>query len=685
MIPARGPFVEVEHPTTSYIFTPVPKSITPQPKANARPSVEIAVGEDEKWRNLVDNHPDTQIPLRLWEDGERRPIDSLDDVRDEPGQSVLIGSGGRELRKQVSRDVDQSTIPQLVRDLVSNNTSYTANVDSPPTTRTDDTKIISLSTTSDFRNRTFDVGDVDPVSFDDDTASLLDSGFPRSANADRIDDNNIVINTSAGSSWFGGAYIALDSDGAWVEYEFKNEYRIRAQDMAIQHRAETPGDRPPTVEIRIDGNVIESYDVGGGQLLWRAADTNPITIEPGTHTVRFEAVTSGGSESNDEYRLDIFSVYDTRYNYTFGDPSGGEPEEKPDAVDITFDGVPSAEATVGGRVDSTWSSTSNQQAIALSNTQGGSFELSASNSATLDGDFSAPKYGPSLTFQATLSRGAELQDVTLFADTEDMPLAVNKTVTGSLEKTLATLANEANALYEFRRESGTESVEYAAVGQRTSDDDPALSNWSRTVSKTDITNKAIVFGRSQRRRDESFIANHGTAIDLRFGEIHEGSEKIRDPDTGRTFQRGVDYSIDYGDGTITTKSDGNIVDGEEFLTDYVYQARGTFANGDETPITTIEQEFPGLTAEMTVTQAARIIVEELQDPLVEATATAPPDELGWTVIEEIDPPDLPGGAVEIQEIRPTNEQIELTLASRRTLDEVFEDLNSQLSTVSRRT
>lgn len=684
-VPATGDFVKVEHPTTGHTFTPTPTDITPQPQANGRPSAEIVVEEDDKWRTLIENHPDTQIPLKLWQEGVRRPIDTLDDVRDEPGRSVLIASGGRELRKTVSRDVDYSTIPQLFRDLVNNNTTYSANVDSPNTTRTDGVQLISLSSTTDFRNRTADVGDIDPVTFESDTAGLLQSNVSKTA-IDETESSGGAFNLNAGSDWFDDSYYELSDSGDYIEFEFSIPYRIRKQDFGAKFRAETPGSSPPTVEFRVDGTVIEGqYDVSGGTLAWRPADDAALELTEGSHTVRFEAVADGGSDSNDVFRLDIWSVFDDRYSYTFGAPSGGKPEEKPDAVEVTFDGIPSPEATVGGRVDSTWSSTSNQQAIALSNTQGNSFELTASNSATLDGDFTSPKYGPGLTFKATLSRGAELQDVTLYADTEDMPMAVNKSVSGPLEDVLARRANEANSLYEFRREGGTESVEFAEIGQRTADTDPALSDFSRTISKTDITNKAIVFGRSQRRRDESFVANHGTAVDLRFGEIHEGSEQIRDPDTGRTFQRGVDYSVDYGDGTITTKSAGNLASGERYLVDYIYQARGEFDNGSATPITTIERELPALTTEMTVKQAARIFVEELSDPLIEATATAPPDELGWSVIEEIDPSDLPGDGVEIREIRPTPEQIKLTLASRRTVDEVFQDLNGQLSTVSRRT
>jgi len=355
------------------------------------------------------------------------------------------------------------------------------------------------------------------------------------------------------------------------------------------------------------------------------------------------------------------------------------------AGDVVFESVPAPQAVTGGRVDSSWSSTNSTQALALSNDQGDSFELSDTNTTTLDGTFSSPAFGPSLTLKVTLSRGTTLQSVDLYADLESEPLVVNKNISGDLDGVLADLAEQTNSLWEVRRDGSTVTVEWTKAGQRTTDADPALSGYEFETKTTDIVNKAIVFGRSQQRTGERIVADHGTAVPLQFGEVHEGSVTVQDPESGKVYQQGPDYGVEYGDGAITAKADGQISDGQTVAVDYRYQSRGEFDNGSATPASTREIELPGLTTEMTCSQAARIIVENLETPLREATATTPPEEIGWTVVEEIDPSDLPGSGLKVRALEPTPQDLSFRLGSRRSASELIGDLRGQLSTVSRRT
>lgn len=683
--PASGWYIEIEEPSSGNVLTPDPADVTPQPTVNDRPGIEVTVEQADRWQQIAENNPDTQIPMRVWEGGYRRPIDSLDDVRETAGQSVLVGSGGRELKRRVNRDVDQSTVPQLVRDLVNNNTSYTANVDTPTTTTQTNQTLASLSTTADFQSQTR-IGPTDPLTISGDSISLLDANEVIGAVNPAGSINNYdgwVFDTSNADADSGGS-AQSDTLGATIEYDIEIDYDYPATDddgfdsveVAVRDRPLDGTGEPATVRIYLDGTFVAerkpTTDSNFTENSWTVSLSS--NLSEGTHTVTFEVVETG----NTRYELDWVAISDgsvfsgLRYDHSL-----------PDSVPITFDGIPAAEAVTGGRAELSTS----VEKIELSNDQGDSFGVSATSTDTVEGDFSSPEHGPSLTLRVTIGRtsATSLGSVTLKADLEDMPLAVNKTLSGSLDNVLRSLAETTDSIWEFRRESGTESVEWAKAGQRSSNSDPALSNFEVTTATSDIVNKAIVFGRSQERSGEPFVANHGTAVDLRFGEIHEGSQVVRDPVTGRTFRHGADYAIDWGDGTITTKSSGRMADGKRYEIDYQYQVRGEYDNGSATPETTVERELPALTTEMTVSQAARIIVDELEEPLIKATATAPPEEFGWTVIEEIDVSNLPGGSLNVRAIEPTPKKLTLTLGSRRTISEVFQDLNSQLSTVSRRT
>lgn len=58
-------------------------------------------------------------------------------------------------------------------------------------------------------------------------------------------------------------------------------------------------------------------------------------------------------------------------------------------------------------------------------------------------------------------------------------------------------------------------------------------------------------------------------------------------------------------------------------------------------------------------------MNEFEEPLGEATATLPPDELQFSVIEDIDPSDLPGGAITPRSFEQSSEQVRLTDGNHR--------------------
>jgi hypothetical protein len=704
-VPSTGPHVEVENPTTGHTFTPDVITITPQPQTNGRPSIRIAVPRSDKWLTLLEDHPNQQIPLRVWRDGDRDPIDTFDDVEQSPEQTVLIGSGGRELRRQASREIDQQPVPEVVRDLVGTETSYARTVDDPPLSQST-VDLATLSSESDWLSRT-DRQPTDPWYISSNGPTLYQTCFTREAEFYGNSSGNVQVET--GGDLSNDTQILLSATGEFVEFVFNLEYRIPEGQFGCGLRFD--GGAPNTIiELSIDGNSLGQHGLGTDYI-----QTNMDVVgeqyleldeplEPGEHTVRLEVVSTDGFDTG----IDIISPLDKRYSYNFpdtndgnGGPLGG-PEHYPDRVDIPIEQIPAAEAVTAGSAFADFSTTATSpdavQAVALSNDQGDTYPVADQSTETVSGEFSNPDYGPGITFRATLSRHGSrdtvapgqgtashtLQSLDLDATVEDMPLVVNKSLSGEIASILTQLATLSDSLWEVQQDGPRQSVEWTESGQRQSDSDPQLSTYDHTTRTSSIVNKAVVFGRSQDRSGEQFAASHGSAVELRFGEIHEQSERVYDPRAGVEFTAGQDYAIDYLNGTITTKADGRMSDGSQYRIDYQYQARGEFANGKETAETTIERELPALTTEMTCQQAARIIVEQLETPLEEAQATAPPREVGFALIEQINPSLLPGDGIKVREVEPTPSDVALRLGSRDSISDVVGSLRESLTTVSRR-
>lgn len=87
---------------------------------------------------------------------------------------------------------------------------------------------------------------------------------------------------------------------------------------------------------------------------------------------------------------------------------------------------------------------------------------------------------------------------------------------------------------------------------------------------------------SQTVTNETVVANHDTAVDLRGYDIDENSETVWGfNDTSGAYEQASspgDYSIDYNSGELTVNSSSTLIqDGEEVKVSYTYQAAGQLA------------------------------------------------------------------------------------------------------------
>jgi len=68
--------------------------------------------------------------------------------------------------------------------------------------------------------------------------------------------------------------------------------------------------------------------------------------------------------------------------------------------------------------------------------------------------------------------------------------------------------------------------------------------------------------------DEAFTAAADTAVLLDYTELVQGSITVTDPGGGGSYTEGVDYTIDYENGTITALGTGGLADGSNYEIDY---------------------------------------------------------------------------------------------------------------------
>lgn len=81
-------------------------------------------------------------------------------------------------------------------------------------------------------------------------------------------------------------------------------------------------------------------------------------------------------------------------------------------------------------------------------------------------------------------------------------------------------------------------------------------------------NETQPFTASRDVSDESFMADHDTAVELENVGISQGTVTVTTTDGATTFTEDVDYTIDYDLGKITVLSTGSMTDGDDFLISY---------------------------------------------------------------------------------------------------------------------
>lgn len=298
-IPATGWYVEVDNTITGHTWTP---SVVGEPQWRpdllpGLPRIEIPVPKAEKWDAAwVD-----EAPMRAWYNGQQLPIEELEKTRQTPGETILVGIGGVELRDPIRAEYARGKpIDDAAKTIVQDNTAYGTDFDDPSTQTFADQTIQDIQTTADFKREL-------ATKIQDDVPVGIRSGGLEQQQALFLGEgeDNIYIDVTANvvsdADASQGEVAELNSEGDSVRITFENQYEW-TDGVIINARISSGTNRPP-ISYSFDGDVVlEDEAIIGvdSDYSWNGA-IDSFSVDPGeTHTATIEVTASTGIHTNDE-------------------------------------------------------------------------------------------------------------------------------------------------------------------------------------------------------------------------------------------------------------------------------------------------------------------------------------------------------------------------------------------------
>lgn len=716
--PAKGWFVEVDHPDTGRTITPdvldLADAPTFIPGPNAQPELRLPVRKDTTW--LTDAY-NSDPEMRVWKDGKRLPIDVLRDVEQREGATILIGIGGVELEDRVVETYATERRHRAAEQLITAETSYQADVDTPVIDTLTDQLQYELSTTADFSKRTT-ATDTDPIVIENGETRVAQTSWTKTASDLFALGTYTAISFSNQDGYVGGDQLLFDTVGQYAEFEIDLEYTQPVSEfgngvLRPSIRGFTEGGagvNRATFEVQIDGTPFsENLTVGDNEIEWNETSENPsVELTPGTYTVRFEVTEF--AQSGDTAKVDVFNVRDERFSYnldntlssTQGQLDG--PELYPPVTEAGFTDAVSPFAVVGGSASIVIDDTSGGQFLQVSNDRGDTFvpdDGSENNTTNVDVDFAddgaairprvgLARYGSRTdATPATGYQAQRLSELELRADIEQTLLLLDRDFDAALVDVFNEIAGEYEFVWSYNiAADGTPQISWTEPGQRVADQSPELSK--RVREKRGTTYPSITIkGSPQPVTDERFSAST-SFVNLAEDNLLSGSDAVSDPDTGENFTRDVDYEIDRETGQIRIISAGAMDAGQEYSINYRHKIAGTFTDPNASAdATTGVENVPGATSERAAEQVAFAIVNEFNSPRYIAEVTIPDATTRFDPIAAIPasafglpdaaPPLEPRGESEI-----TERGLRVRYGTRPSVEAGLQQINRQLGRISDR-
>ncbi|AFH22625.1 hypothetical protein OSG_eHP31_00065 [environmental Halophage eHP-31] len=695
-VPAQGWYVEIDNTNTGHVWTPDVVDASRRPTVNGFPRLDLTLRKRGKWRAPAFE----EAPIRAYKDGRRQPVDIVEAVEESEQTVRLSARGAVELDDRVQRAVSSQEAHKVAEDIIKNETSYAANVDAPAATTQTNTLLREVNSQNEWVSFQ-QPPSTEPAEIDSGKLKLQQAAYHYEGEEFTLTSTNSDSDSSEGQ-------FELLSTGARDDVTRTLEYTIPGNHAKLQMRMRFPKDPDGDgffegngFELRVDGTQVggltSSFTTNTSGYRW----INPVS---GNSTLGFDISGSttvdinGRATGSGQTDIDLVVIYDDRFSWTFDNSTDSNdalsgPELYPDEYQYETSDETTAQQITGGRLESSWNNTSNNQSVAVSNDRGQSF-TTAPNSTSVETDFASPsttlrgrltlsRYGSQSTTPTSGHKGQQVDLYRLKADLDSTPIVKDQRYDGSAMSVLQDVAELGDFVFQFRREAGTDSIEFATAGQRTSDRNEDVIEVEGTKTVEPQVDRVVVFGPGQTERAEAVTANHGTFVDLVEDDLQPGKEVVYDPSNDTQYDLNVDYQIDYLAGEIKTVSTGAISDGQQLEITYQYQPSGssTVSNPPANP-REIVRTVAGVGSAIGAEQVALQLRRQLDSPLKEARVVIPSDNVGWDVINALSLDAVPvDGALEVREITHAPDQTVLQLGSRRSVSEVLSRIQRRLGQV----
>lgn len=714
-VPATGWHVEIDHPNATAPLTPqvLADGVEFPHKVNALPEVRIPVPKADHW--LRSDQLEEQ-PMRVWYEGKRLPITKLQNVRERPDRVVLEGNGGDALKERVQAEYVEEEAHIAVRSLV-DQTGLARNVDDPQSTTTTDNRMQSADATSEWEDRLASAPATDPTMVQSGKfTSDQTAWFVEAEHADQQVGINSELSTAGDVASNETILNITRSDDVQglnpgIYNTFTTEHDIPADKVGIAMRVDFYGDLDSNnlshqVKLFVDGNEVGGYprnvETTGLEWFTTAGANNISTLSAGDHEISIE-VTEAGTADEPGFNIDCVAFYDNRYtpglteNVTDGVIEG--PDLHPDGVERQTQDATTFLSVVAGELTSVWNDITNgDQQVAISNDQGSNW-LTAANSSSVEGPFASGSAQIRARFRlsgfdtdpntspAGRKQAHEVDLYDLYADLDDTPLLINKTIDAQGIEALQNIAEFSDSIFALTWDKSIDGlrVQWTQPGQRVQDTDADLIDYETAKINSGSYDKVVIKGQSKSAQEESVTADVGNAVALDHANVVEGSGRVEATD-GTVYEEDVDYELNRLPGELVALSGGAISDGESLVVDYQWKVSGSYTAPDAPASPkTLVRDVPSLPSSRGCEQAALYLYRVVDEPLVEAEATL--DELPPTVsiVETLTIPDLPtaGEAVELRDINQSESSPTVLLGSRSTIGDALQDIRSQLQAVSK--
>lgn len=688
------------HPTTGRTFSPdVLDDPEFLPSLNALVEARIPVRRSQ---DLLEWPSGTTVSLSL--NGQDQPLDEVVDISQESDRTILTAEGGIELDNRVRTEYQEKRRHIAAKEIITNNTSYTEDVDTPDFSEQDGVVQQNPDTTTEFQDLVT-IADTSPAYIENGELKTHQTGF--FFEAETIGNGTTVSNVD----YSDGSGVTFDDLGDDISGNFSLGYTIPSGHARIEIRYVVGTGGEPEYRSKIDGNTVGESLSGGGptSIEWQSEGALQQDLTAGNHTVSLEVedVNSDGNAETGDAEVDAVFVYDDRFNYNFDntvDSDNGHldgPETHPNAVDVVFSDATSPFVILESTGTLAIDDTGNEQAVAISADQGSTY-VEATNSTTVT---ATGLETPQVRLRVTLSRhspngprnqsprfGYASQKIDSFELTTGLrqeSLLIDQTFDNSVASVLNQIAGD-EYIWSYRLEDGTPTLSWTQPGQRTADSDPDIDA-SASVSKDIKTWDAVTIKGSAQTVSGEVFSGSTTLQELNRDNIVPGSEAVRNPTDNTQFTRSEDYEIQYNPGEIRILDSGDMSSGTDYEVDYRYEVEATYPE-DYAGSNELVETISGVVSDRQAQQLAYIILEVdpgVAHPSWSADVLLPRgdglfDPLEALSLEQLELPDA-ATPLEIREPpQETPRGIALRLGSGRGLDEALSSLSNQLTNVSRR-